>query len=123
MRNDFTQAYIECALWITGDDEAGYEYLGDHFDPEDIHPDSLGAMLADCADFQQANAADLEAAYETPEYTPSNAGHDFWLTRNGHGAGFWDRDLGTVGDRLSEACKPYGTRELYLGDDGNIHTS
>ena len=22
----------------------------------------------------------------------SQAGHDFWLSRNGHGTGFWDRD-------------------------------
>ena len=24
-------------------------------------------------------------------------GHDLWLTRNGHGAGFWDRGLGAQG--------------------------
>lgn len=23
---------------------------------------------------------------------PSQLGHDLWLTRNGHGTGFWDRD-------------------------------
>lgn len=25
------------------------------------------------------------------EYNPEQIGHDLWLTRNGHGAGFWDR--------------------------------
>ena len=49
------------------------------------------------------------------------AGHDFWLTRNGHGAGFWDRGLGEVGDRLSNACKAFGSYDLYIGDDGKIY--
>lgn len=30
------------------------------------------------------------------DMTPAQAGHDFWLTRNGHGAGFWDGDDGKV---------------------------
>lgn len=25
------------------------------------------------------------------QYDPVQLGHDLWLTRNGHGAGFWDR--------------------------------
>ena len=25
------------------------------------------------------------------QYDPAQVGHDLWLTRNGHGAGFWDR--------------------------------
>jgi hypothetical protein len=28
------------------------------------------------------------------------AGIDFWLTRNRHGAGYWDRGLGITGDKL-----------------------
>ena len=28
---------------------------------------------------------------------PDQCGHDFWLTRNGHGAGFWDRGLADTG--------------------------
>lgn len=47
---------------------------------------------------------------------------DFWLTRNGHGVGFWDRDVGAVGDRLTKACKKFGETYLYVGDDGKIHT-
>ena len=47
-------------------------------------------------------------------------GHDFWLTRNGHGAGFWDRGLGELGDRLTGLAKPYGTVDLYITDDGKV---
>lgn len=38
-----------------------------------------------------------------------DAGHDLWLTRSGHGTGFWDRGLGELGDRLTEAAKSYGS--------------
>ena len=33
------------------------------------------------------------------------AGHDFFLTQAGHGAGFWDRGLGVLGDRLTDLEK------------------
>jgi hypothetical protein len=34
-------------------------------------------------------------------------GHDLWLTLQGHGVGFWDRDelkAASLGDRLTKAC-------------------
>ena len=31
--------------------------------------------------------------------------HDYWLTRNGHGVGFWDRGLGDVGVMLSDLAE------------------
>ena len=49
------------------------------------------------------------------------AGHDFWLTRNGHGAGFWDRGLGEAGKKLTDAAHAFGECNLYLGDDDVIH--
>ena len=30
------------------------------------------------------------------------AGHDFWLSRNGHGSGFWDRDYSYYGDHVRD---------------------
>jgi hypothetical protein len=48
-------------------------------------------------------------------------GHDLWLTRNGHGAGFWDRGLGDVGDKLTAIAKRMGSKSLYVGDDGKIY--
>ena len=119
----FTKAYIECALWSSTDNsdpENGGNPLDDNYGMEDIAPETLAEMIADCADFQASNATDLALAAEQGrgnEY----AGHDFWLTRNGHGAGFWDRGLGAVGDRLTKASKPYGSVDLYVGDDGLIH--
>ena len=52
-------------------------------------------MIRHCAQFQKVNAEliiDENRVYSS-EYTAAElAGHDFWLTRNGHGAGFWDGD-------------------------------
>ena len=58
------------------------------------------------------------------EYTGDweHAGHDFWLTRNGHGTGYWDRDMGSVGARLTEAAKSFGEVYLYLGDDELVYS-
>lgn len=43
---------------------------------------------------------------------PAQVGHDFWLTRNRHGAGFWDRGLGERGDYLTAMSHPYGECHL-----------
>jgi hypothetical protein len=50
-------------------------------------------------------------------------GHDIWLTRNHHGAGFWDRGLGDLGDKLTEIAHSLGGSDAYVGDDGKVHLS
>lgn len=48
--------------------------------------------------------------------------HDFILTRNHHGAGFWDGDWAEPwGERLSELAHSYGELHCVVGDDGWIH--
>jgi hypothetical protein len=50
------------------------------------------------------------------------AGHDFWLTRNGHGCGYWDGDWPKgVAEGLDRLARSFGAFDLYLGDDGLIH--
>lgn len=50
-------------------------------------------------------------------------GIDFSLTRNRHGAGFWDRGAGDVGLRLTEAAHVYGETTVYLADSGELEFS
>lgn len=46
------------------------------------------------------------------------AAHDFILTRNHHGAGFWDGDWHAPwGERLTELAHSFGELESYLDDD------
>ncbi|QRI45328.1 hypothetical protein SEA_ENNEA_94 [Gordonia phage Ennea] len=41
----------------------------------------------------------------------SHFGHDYLLTRDGHGAGFWDRGLGDLGDYLTAIAKTMGEHD------------
>jgi hypothetical protein len=66
----------------------------------------------------------LEDACDRVGYGYTYAGHDFWFTRNGHGAGFWDRvELGDgrVGERLTVAARAFNSVDAYEGDDHMIH--
>lgn len=123
--DDFTQAYIICALWSTTDyaNDQGGNPLDDCHDGSDIHPDTLAKMSKDCDDFRELVSEDLARAYAQRKvpYSDECAGHDFWLNRNHHGAGFWDRGFGRLGERLSDAAHTYGDAGLYIGDDEKIH--
>lgn len=113
--SDIELGYLNCALWSsTGDDG---EPLDADYDIEDIAPETRKQMRTDLTDFVLQNQALLKAS----GLGDTQIGHDFWLTRNGHGAGFWDRGLGAIGDQLTAACKPYGSVDLYVGDDGKIY--
>lgn len=109
----FVRAYVKTGLWSALDEQG--EPLDAVHRPDDVTDDSLADMRADCEDFIECNAEDLVGI------DPEQAGHDFWLTRNGHGAGFWDRGLGEKGDRLTANSKPYGECSLCVGDDGYVH--
>lgn len=122
----FLLSYIECALWSSPDnsDESGGEPLDANYTRDDIAFSALLSMARDCRDFVKANEADLAACDLTIERT----GHNFWLNRNGHGAGFWDEygaghPLRGVCNRLSDASKAYGSSDLYIGDDGKLYVT
>lgn len=114
--DDFTESYIETALWSSVDHTSGVP-LDDDFGIDDIHESALQAMIDDCKSFQADHADDIGQNYK-------QAGHDFWLTRNRHGAGFWDGDWeDQVGKRLTDASHAYGECDLYVGDDGMLYLS
>ena len=112
----FLEAYIAAALWSTTDGSTpeGGEFLDANYALDDLAPETLAKMKADCNQFQAENAQDIEGREE-------QAGHDFLLTRNHHGCGYWDGDWPETGERLTAACKKYPEFNLYLGDDGLIY--
>jgi hypothetical protein len=115
---DVLEGYITCALWSSSrshEDGRDLGSLDKDFSPEDIAEESRQAMEADVCSFLADNADDLA------DMEPSQIGPNFWLTRNGHGTGFWDRGLGERGTRLTSAAKAYGTANLNVGDDGRIY--
>lgn len=123
--DSFTQGYIE-AMFFTNTGS------GDDGDLEnasvaELADDTLQEIVKDCVVFQVTNRADLDEALDNGRingYDETRAGHDFWYTRNGHGCGYWDRDLGDVGDKLADICrKQWHAVDVYRGDDGLIYCS
>lgn len=99
----FTTAYIQ-AIYSTE--------TGDNEQPPadaELTPLCNAHCLNQCAAFWRAYEDLIVAA----GVDPSQAGHDFWLTRNGHGVGFWDRpeiygeELADQLTRASKACGEY----------------
>ncbi len=105
----FLRGYLEALLWLG--------VLTDGMSIDDIDASAIASAKEDCDDFQKANAADLEATGADD----GQLGHDFYLTRNRHGAGFWDRGYGPAGDRLTKAAHVYGDSTAYLGDDDRVY--
>lgn len=118
--NAFARGYIECALWAETDNstESGGEPFDKNYSEDDLAPETVRKMVEDCDRFREAAAEELRASGLSDE----SAGHNFWLTRNRHGTGFWDRDLpGDLGDKLTEIAESFGECDLYVGDDGLIY--
>jgi len=117
-QEEFLNAYIAAALWSTNDEsteEGGYP-LDENYDETDLAEETRQSMKEDCEKF-------FHAHYDDIEENVSQAGHDFWLTRNGHGAGFWCHEeywTDEVGKRLTKACEKWGEVYLYVGD-GKIY--
>jgi hypothetical protein len=113
----FARAYIECALWSSTDNSTpqGGEPLDKNYDVSDFSVETLNQMIADCTDFQEKYSDMIMGDLE-------RAGHDFWLTRNGHGAGFWDGDWDEPNaTTLTDVAHSYGECNLYVGDDGKLY--
>ena len=140
--DEFTRAYFECLVWT------GLYFADETSEAESLAycvlvwwdrlPEGVRAQIvADCEAFQE-EAGDLIAA------DLSQAGHDFCLSRNRHGAGFWDggwgselpepfasREVGrvghnlgftTVGDYLHDVAKAYGSQTLVAFGDADDPT-
>lgn len=118
--DDFTRAYIEAALWSsTLEPDQNYGI-------DDLAPETLARMIADCKRFQRENIEHI--AWDNLKYFPhrysthEKAGHDFWLTRNGHGCGFWDGNWNEpAASILDKASKRFSQVDLYVGDDGKVY--
>lgn len=117
--DEFIAAYIEAALWSTTDEsrEDGGDYLDMRYGRDDIDPASRARIWYECRNF-------LEAMRPYINGHITQAGHDLWLTRCGHGAGFWDRPelYGKSNSEILTNCsKAMGSRDLVVGDDGRLY--
>lgn len=96
------RGYVDCALWSCE--------LDNKFEPSQIEESSKIQAMKDIEEFVNDNKDLLQAS----ELDASQIGHDLWLTRNGHGSGFWDRGLeDEIGDGLTDKAKDIGMKEAY----------
>jgi hypothetical protein len=92
--------YLVTGLWSTND-----------FDDQPLAPFNVDDLPEA---FKAQAEADFQAFMEKASHllTPAELedeeliGHDFWLTRNRHGAGFWDGDYEN-GDAITEIVHKY----------------
>lgn len=120
---DFFAGYVECVMWADGPRDDNGDEIENARGPEGRELDKLAE---EAGAFFARNFARLMEAREL--YGMARAGHDFWLTRNGHGAGYWDRaelcddreeNPEALRDALTEAAKEFSDGAyLYQGDDG-----
>ena len=96
--------YLTCAEWadLDEDSEKGL----------DFSPCAEETALADCLRFVGLNWEMVK------DIRPEQVAHDLWLTRNHHGAGFWDRPeiYGSqdISDHLTASAHSFGERSVFV---------
>ena len=89
----------------------------DSFSEEDIDPNSLIQAYLDIKKF----ISDVDPQYiqeAIHDQGTERLGHDIWLTRNRHGAGFFDHFYDSdMEQALTKAAQELKEVNLYIGDD------
>lgn len=112
--------YVEAIFFTNGDcgddDDASLNRLG----AGRLTRASRTRIVQDCNDFLSHiiqtegpyKGAFVRQVLDAEPGGDEQAGHDFWLTRQGHGSGFWDRDDDTwsepAREALTAACEHFG---------------
>lgn len=131
---EFVDQYLETALWVSTDEDG--EPLDREYDVGQFTKKAEAQAKKDAKAFlgarvigilpakgekpRQWTVAELIEEYGNGDF--SLAGHDFLLTRGGHGAGFWDGDWAfkipgspqDLGEILSDKSEQMGSKEVYV---------
>lgn len=114
--SDMIEGYLDCALWasvpLSEDASADQSLFQIGYERSNCCADTCADARAACEGFVEAHGDALRAAFEShPQYTPTGAGHDLFLSRNGHGAGFFDHGQHPCWDVLQAAARGLGATE------------
>lgn len=122
---EILQHYLIAQVWtgildfMTGTYEQGGEPLVSDglldlvMTPEQL-PEEIRKTAAEEVSSFVSQVSEYLHYWELPEgLTSEQLGHDFSLTRNHHGAGFWDRGWEELGDWLTRISQAMGSCSLY----------
>lgn len=103
-----TDQALATLLWVSTTEDG--TPLDQEYTTEDFAPQMIKGMHKLIDSFMTENLEILVksghvAGWGNDMGKVEQIGHDYVLTTGGHGAGFWDRGLGELGDKLTEACK------------------
>ena len=123
------KGYLTESLWS----ERGSGSI-DHWEEKSHHDfssEAVQTITTDCHTFLEharRRSIRVEVVLAVGAINMECVGHDFWLTRNGHGAGFWDREDAyyvhpEIRDTFNEVAKTFPEQWIYVGDDGKVHVS
>ena len=130
------RALVASLLWSENDnsDEYGGQPLDSNYDIDDIDSDSLNKLEARYRAFVEKAEQQLDAKFGDEFcsiedfYTGSNNSeyqveHDYIMTVNGHGCGFWEKHDWQDGAREILVKLAESEPELHaeVGDDGKIY--
>jgi len=120
--NTSTTALLTTLLWSSTDDN------GEPLDSGDCQPspELIARLETDWERFEtiiQDRMPDFDPDEHCLTANSDQMEHDFILTRNRHGCGFWDsyRWQAPYGDQLTAICHSMGELEPCVGDDGLIY--
>lgn len=109
--------YLVTALWSSTDDDTD-EPFDANYNISDFDKESVREVEKDLEKFIKEAGRLLDKVDDK-----SQIGHDFWLTRNHHGAGFWDRPE-VYGEEEAKKLTEIATKfpEKYLfAEGGKVH--
>ena len=112
---EILKAYLECSLWTEEERMA-----------EEIGIGGVSIFNFDQQSKEEARNEIISFLDNVGEvaYKMDNMllGHDIWLTRNNHGAGFFDRGYDKdVEAKLTDSALELGESVLYVGADGMLY--
>ena len=134
--NPSLRQLVETLLWSETDnaDESGGEHLDANYSPEDVDTSSLEELnkhfqsfveeaSKEIADLLGDNWSSIDDFYTGSANSDYQTEHDFIMTANGHGCGFWDKSdwPKQVGEILTKLAKKHAEINAYVGDDGKIY--
>ena len=115
------RSYLETALWSSSDDDG--DPLDMDFGTDDFDSDQWDSQRRQCEEFIRNNCVAIAAVMAEGIPLPQIM-HDLWLTRNHHGAGFWDGDYPEpYATLLTASAQKFGEVDVYIGDDEILYFS